>query len=295
MCNDVSYRDIASRIDIYEDLDEVRIGSERYSQCMEQPVGCLAQWLYCDLHIGHPTFFDDFDINSGSLLDHIEHLIPASSVLQRAVPVPGTDLAMINGVAVRTEVANGTTSMPCLRPQLSPGFCMFIHTDEQREHGKFPLWRYYLSESSADSALADWQAIVAGLVNSGLSFSTKVLSNIRSYPRNDAIVVYCAEDSSLVEEWLIHFVETRPHLFDSQIHSLLCQQLVGCLSKGEEPITDFGEQQSFGENRCSAIAYAIQDHLATGLAFSTLLKQRFIDGHINPENISQNLALGDKK
>lgn len=292
---DTSYQQIAIKITVYEDLDTVCIGDEKYSQCLTQPVGNLAQWLYCNLHIGHPSFFDDFDINSGDLYDRIRKAIPDISMPQEAHRLPSAGMATIDEVVVKTDVINGTVDIPCLRPRLSPGFCMFVHTDKQREKMRPCLWRYYLSENDADCALDDWQSIVIGLVDAGFSFSTKMLSNVHSYPRNDAIVVYCAADAEAIEKWLIQFVEKREHLLNASSCSALCHRLIGCLAEGQEPSKDSGIRQSFGEHRCTAIAYAIQDHMETGLPLSALLKQRFLESHIDPDDVSRNFETGETK
>lgn len=71
--------------------------------------------------------------------------------------------------------------------------------------------------------------------------------------------------------------------------SPLCEKIGSNLGRAEQPMTADGIRQSFGEHRCNAIADAIQDVFTTGLEFRILLKQRFINANIDPNDISKEL------
>ncbi|GAA0132818.1 T3SS effector HopA1 family protein [Bacillus velezensis] len=276
-------------ISLKPDLDTIIIKGEKYSEVLKKPKSQLVQWLYCTLHTGNLSLMDNIErYHSSNLDDMISNSVkdPTLLVPAKDVKIKDVSLVEVDGVRINSKLnSEGTVCLPCFRPNLTPGFFMFVHTKSGR-HGQ-SVKRHYIAADHPNYAISVWSKSITKLVKEKLSFSGKILSNTSSYPRNDAIVFYSSEDSDKVEKILTDIVVEHPN--KEMPGSLLYKKIAYNLYTAEEPIVKNGVQQSFGENRCSAIADAIQDHFVTNVDFKLLLKQRLKAYHIDPEDLSKNI------
>ncbi|MEC1601794.1 T3SS effector HopA1 family protein [Bacillus halotolerans] len=284
-----SINELYNLLSLKPDLDTIIINGEKYSEVLKKPKSQLVQWLYCTLHTGNLSLMDNIGRYNGTNLDNkISESVkdPTLLVPAKDVKIKDSSLVEVDGVRISSKLnSEGTISLPCFRPNLTPGFFMFVHTNSG-QHGQ-SVQRHYIAADNPDYAISVWSKSISRLVKEKLSFSGKVLSNTSSYPRNDAIVFYSSEDSDKVEKILTDIVVEHPN--KEMPGSLLYKKITYNLYTAEEPIIKRGVRQSFGENRCSAIADAIQDHFITNVDFKLLLKQRLKAYNINPEDLSKNI------
>lgn len=271
------------------DLDRVEINNVSYTGVLERPKNELIQWLYSNLHTGHIGFEEsDFIKNLNDLNQQIITSVndPGISVKSQNQMINGDNYALIHGVRVTEKVnAYNSVVLPCFRPNLTPGFFMFVHT-ENGIHSA-PIKRHYVYADTSSYAINLWSKCVEELVNENIDFSAKVLSSSNSYPRNDALVFYSSKDYVKVERILTQRVQENPRKIE--IGSKLARKVSENLYTAEEPYMTNEINQSFGEHRCNAVADAIQDHFVTSVNFKLLLKQRLISYSINPEDLSKNI------
>ncbi|MGZ9550237.1 T3SS effector HopA1 family protein [Staphylococcus epidermidis] len=279
-------------IKLKADLDRIELNGLYYTGVLERPKNELIQWLYSNLHTGHIMFDEERHNSIKNLNDLNEQIItsvedPGVSIKSQNQMVNGNNYALIHGVRV-TEKSDEYNSvvLPCFRPNLTPGFFMFVHT-ENGIHSS-PIKRHYIYADTPSYAIHLWSQCVKELVDKNINFSAKVLSSSNSYPRNDALVFYSSKDYLKVEEILNKNVQKNPR--KSDFNSILAKKISENLYTAEEPYMTNEIKQSFGEHRCNAIADAIQDHFITSVNFKLLLKQRLISYSINPEDLSENFS-----
>lgn len=281
--------DLALKIQLETDLNRIQIDNEIYDDVLVKQKGKLKQWLYSMLHTGNLN--SQVKQTSKSFNDLNQQIInkikdPGISVKTRIQNFKGQPYHVIQGLRIKeAENEDNHIVLPCSRPNLTPGFFMFVHTNNGLHINK--VKRYYIYADTPHYAINLWSKCVNQLVKNNVSFSSKVLSSSDSYPRNDALVFYSSEDAEKVEKILIEKVEQAP--IKMKQGSQLASQLSYNLYTAEEPIQTNDIQQSFGEHRCSAIADAIQDYFNTGVAFKLLLKQRLIANHIDITDLSKNM------
>lgn len=280
--------DLALKIELETDLNRVKIDNETYDDVLENQKSKLKQWLYSMLHTGNlnnqvkQTTKTFNDLNQ-QIVSRIKD--PGIRVETSTQNFNGHTYHVIQGVRINEEVnEDNSLVIPSSRPNLTPGFFMFVHTNNGLHMNK--VTRHYIYADAPQYAIELWSQCVNELVEKNVSFSAKVLSSSDSYPRNDALVFYSSEDKEKVEKVLIEHIERSP--IDIKKGSQLASQLRYNLYTAEEPIQINGIQQSFGEHRCSAIADAIQDYFNTGVAFQLLLKQRLIANQIDIKDLSKN-------
>ncbi|MGX0911539.1 T3SS effector HopA1 family protein [Staphylococcus caprae] len=280
--------DLALKIELETDLNRVKIDNETYDDVLENQKSKLKQWLYSMLHTGNlnnqvkQTTKTFNDLNQ-QIVSRIKD--PGIRVETSTQNFNGHTYHVIQGLRINEEVnEDNSLVIPCSRPNLTPGFFMFVHTNNGLHMNK--VTRHYIYADTPQYAIELWSKCVNELVEKNVSFSAKVLSSSDSYPRNDALVFYSSEDKEKVEKVLIEHIENSP--IKIQKGSQLASQLRYNLYTAEEPIQINGIQQSFGEHRCSAIADAIQDYFNTGVAFPLLLKQRLIANQIDIKDLSKN-------
>lgn len=280
--------DLAYKIELETDLNKGKIDKETYDDVLENQKSKLKQWLYSMLHTGNlnnqvkqssKTFNDLNQQIASSIKD------PGIRVETSTLNFNGQIYNVIQGIRIKEEVNEGNSIVvPCSRANLTPGFFMFVHTNNGLHINK--VTRHYIYADTPQYATELWSKCVNELVEKNVSFSAKILSSSDSYPRNDALVFYSSEDKDKVEKVLIEHVKKAP--IKIKKGSQLASQLTYNLFTAEEPIQTNGIQQSFGEHRCSAIADAIQDYFITGASFKLLLKQRFIANQIDINDLSKN-------
>ncbi|MFQ3844747.1 T3SS effector HopA1 family protein [Staphylococcus pseudoxylosus] len=275
-------------IKIEADLDQIEINNIRYAGVLEKPKNQLIQWLYSNLHTGHTGTDSNHKVHQFNDLDKkITDAVkdPGITLKTQKESVNGKEYPLIHGIRVIGETNEyESIRLPCFRPNLTPGFFMFVYT-ENGVHLS-PVKRHYIYADTPLYGIDLWAKCVNELVKKEISFSAKVLSSSDNYPRNDALVFYSSKDYLQVEQVLIKEVTENPK--GIKVGSVLAKKVTDNLYTAEEPIMTNGIQQSFGEHRCNAIADAIQDHFVTSVNFKLLLKQRFVSYKINPENLSEN-------
>ncbi|MFW3591248.1 T3SS effector HopA1 family protein [Staphylococcus caprae] len=280
--------DLALKIELETDLNRVKIDNETYDDVLENQKSKLKQWLYSMLHTGNlnnqvKQTTKTFNDLTQQIVSRIKD--PGIRVETSTQNFNGHTYHVIQGLRINEEVnEDNSLVIPCSRPNLTPGFFMFVHTNNGLHMNK--VTRHYIYADTPQYAIKLWSQCVNELVEKNVSFSAKVLSSSDSYPRNDALVFYSSEDKEKVEKVLIEHIESSP--IKIKKGSQLASQLRYNLYTAEEPIQINGIQQSFGEHRCSAIADAIQDYFNTGAAFQLLLKQRLIANQIDVNDLSKN-------
>ncbi|MBA8760065.1 hypothetical protein GWK87_07135 [Staphylococcus schleiferi subsp. coagulans] len=288
--NDNSIESLTHEFLLEVDLDRVRLLDKMYTGVLEKPKNELMQWLYAVLHTGNIKIEKQNTIKTlNDLDDKIIKQLKDPGILTPAKvqEINNKKYPMIHGIRIKEEVNNqGTIKLPCFRPNLTPGFFMFVNTNEERlvENMK----RHYVYADTPEYAINMWGNCVKQLIQHEVSFSSKVLSTASNYPRNDALVFYSSHDKNKVESILIECIQQTPLQIKngSRIAKRLCYNLY----TADDPIQTNHIQQSFGEHRCSAIADAIQDHFITGVDFKLLLKQRLLSYNINIKDVSENLT-----
>lgn len=278
---------IVNLIQICGDLDTITVGTEKYTDCSLKGISTLSQWLYCVLHTRHPELLNE---NSLSLTDDIKQAVSESSIILKGEAQNIFDINTVNvgGIRVYTNHISDEITVSKLRPNLTPGFFLYMNSVAD---GKILVntERFYIYSKDAPNAIVLWKSIINRLEKLGVPFTTKVLSNASSYPRSDAIVVYSTKHDSNTVENVIMEITKNIIEDDGQEHiSPLCKKLSNVVSFAEQP--EFkGKVTSFGEDRCEAIAHAIMDSISSGLDFKPLLKKRLENYKINPERIYLNL------
>lgn len=274
--------DLALKIEFETDLNKVKIDNETYDEVFENQKSKLKQWLYSMLHTGN---LNNQVKQSSKTFNDLNQQI-ASSIKDPGIRIEtstqifnGQTYHVIQGLRIKEEITeDNSIVIPCSRPNLTPGFFMFVHTNNGLHINK--VTRHYIYADEPQYAIELWSKCVNELVEKNVSFSAKILSSSDSYPRNDALVFYSSEDKDRVEKSPIKIKEG----------SQLASQLTYNLYTAEEPIQTNDIQQSFGEHRCSAIVDAIQDYFITGASFKLLLKQRFIANQIDINDVSKNVV-----
>ncbi|HAB0417283.1 T3SS effector HopA1 family protein [Staphylococcus capitis] len=277
-------------IELRPDLDRVDVNDFSYTGVLEKPKNELIQWLYSTLHTGHVILEDNNSIkNLNDLNQQIVTSVkdPGISIQSQNQIVNGDNYALVHGVRINEKVDEcNSLVLPCFRPNLTPGFFMFVHT--QNGIHSAPIKRHYIYADSPLYGIPLWAQCIEELIAENIDFSAKVLSSSNNYPRNDALVFYSGKDYLKVERILTQKVQENPKI--SNINSILAEKISENLYTAEEPYMTNGIKQSFGEHRCNAIADAIQDHFITSVNFKLLLKQRLISYGIDPDDLSKNLA-----
>nr|WP_272914872.1 T3SS effector HopA1 family protein [Rathayibacter iranicus] len=176
--------------------------------------------------------------------------------------------------------------LSCLRPNLTPGFFMFLHERADRPAAPGTMLRHYLRFDDPDQALRFWAASVRELVDRNLSFRTKILSRPDAFPRNDSIVYYSSADAGGIGDVLRRLV---PSSGASTEGSPLCAEIVPGVRMAAEPVRS-GREQSFGESRCAALAGAIAATVTSGGALVDRIRDALAEARIDPDNVARNLA-----
>jgi hypothetical protein len=269
----------------------------------EHAVPDLAVWLYTTVHAGNPDIF-----STGAILPDVEfeeaihRAVPDATVavpLDRGgAPVTGMptrdrELVELHRIRLLVDPTRLTTapdggravSMPSRRPQLSPGFFMFVQ-DPGTWAPHVRVNRMYVRHEDPFEALADWQDCLERLIAAGVVFRSKILSRREAYPRNDALVFYTSEDTDRVQAILAEGGARRP----SGAGSPLCTPLGSGLTTAEDPRDPrpgIGPQ-SYGEHRCRVLAEAVLDTLTSGRPLPDSLRDACRPANVDPRNMARN-------
>ncbi|WP_413171833.1 T3SS effector HopA1 family protein [Anabaena azotica] len=131
------------------------------------------------------------------------------------------------------------------------GFYMAVaNAGSQNGHN---ITRIYFN-LTPEGAAAVMESLTAQLNNIPISFSFKALYNPADYGRYDSAVLYFNKDQyEIVHPALARIYAENQSYFEKQV-PLFTKQLAPGLACAEEPNQKFGDQESFGTNRCQIIA-----------------------------------------
>lgn len=290
-----SIEDIVDALSIDDTTNKVTFGTHTFdTHDMSYAVPELATWLYLHLHVGNPHAFGldalrpdpVFETEISLRLPDCKAWFPAQ-LLHRSEGVSHFD---VDRVCVRSSsasaIADDAIELDCKRPNLSPGFSMFIH--EANPLIPERMCRFYIHHDHSAVALDDWSVLVQRLVAAGHSFRSKMLSRRTSFPRHDAIVVYASEAPDelaalLAEPTLSSY--SRP-----QRKSLFARWSSNGIATAEEPRDPrvMPGSQSFGQHRSLAIARAVQEKLLEGRDLIQSLIEHFEIANIALDDTSKN-------
>lgn len=274
----MDYQKLSKIIKMYPDQDKLEIKGQVFNGVLDNTEFDLIQWLYLVLHVGNPEIanLNNYD-NSQNLTKKI--IGESNYETQQYCEVLDNNTVSINGVKVKARPSEKKITLPCYRPNLSRGFCMFINGNHNVN------CRYYVSFSDPEIAIEFWKDTIDKLMKDNYEFSAKILSNSAQYPRNDAVVFYLKHRDKNFENFLISQTERYHFLKNKELLPILCKKINEQIYYAEQPMES---TESFGENRCKAIARAIKDYFITGVNFSSLLKRRFESFGIDPNKIYKN-------
>lgn len=293
-----SAADLARLLTVDVDRSVLTLADARLELDAMDPRRGLATWLYANLHAGNPDVFATTSLLPDEAFEEdIRAALPDPGVIVPVeAPVSGdrdAGVVELHRVRVRFEAndlaeAEGVRHgrLSCLRPNLTPGFFMFVHERADRPAVPGTMLRHYLRFDDPDQALRFWAASVHEFVDRDLSFRTKILSRPDAFPRNDSIVYYSSVDAGGVGEVLSRLV---PSSGASTGGSPLCAEVVPGLRMAAEP-TRSGREQSFGESRCAALAGAIAVTVTSGGALVDRIRDALAEAGINPDDVARNLA-----
>lgn len=276
-------------ITINNDTGEINFNGHLYKNCLENPINKLSQWLYCNIHACNNSLLENKELGR-DIKKECSNLVKDNGVIinPQIEYFLGEKYYCINGIRIgklqdQDNNDNITIKVPSKRPNLTPGFFMYIHSKE------FSKYRYYIGSSSYQYAMKIWSYGVKKLVSLDVQFSAKILSNTGSYPRNDSIVFYSNTDHLIVERVLTDIINKFKHLDNYNfVQSPYTERITGTLTKAEQPSNKNDFNKSLGEHRSELTALAIKDAITTGMDFLTLLNQRFYNANVDLDNISKN-------
>lgn len=277
---------LVNLITIDSDLDRVTIGDVTFQDVTKRKLSELTQWLYGVLHTGN------LDLALHAKED-LQNQIASSvqekkiSIIGKSENIQGVPTVKLGSIRIYSEISPDMVEISTFRPNLSPGFFMYMNSVRESKFIK-NTERYYIYSDNSENAIMIWSQAINELEKMNIPFTTKVLSSTLRYPRNDAIVFYCTEEESETVKEVLLAVTTKVQITYQKEHiSVLCKRISSTIGYAKQPM--FREREvSFGEDRCEGIAYAIKDTIRMGLDFQSILKQRLKNRGIDPENIYLN-------
>jgi len=292
----LSAREIVAALDI--DIENRRVGYQGAEVTIgEGPTAAveLSTWLYLQLHVGNLDAFSldalrpDPDFESAIMAAVPSFRIPTpAKLLGREETMTAYDVQRVRVGSQRgdADASDDAIELRCSRPNLSPGFFMFIHELEPLVTER--LQRFYIGHSDPDAALRDWADCLHRLCAQGLSFRTKMLSRRSSYPRHDSIVVYASENVDQVVDVLGAPTLLSDHrsFEKSDLTRWACPKV----ATGAEPVDmRFPPgSRSFGQHRTLTIARSIVAAFE-GEPVESVLELECSEANIDPADLSRNL------
>ncbi|KZX22198.1 T3SS effector HopA1 family protein [Rathayibacter tanaceti] len=295
-----SAADLARLLDLDADRGVLTLGDARLDLDALDPRRGLSTWLYANLHAGNPDVFATTSLLPDEAFEEeIRAALPDPGVI---VPVEAplgasasAGLVELHRVRVRFDEDDLTgeagarrARVSCLRPNLTPGFFMFVHERADRPAAPGSMVRHYVRFEDPDEALRFWAASVHELARLGLSFRTKMLSRPDAFPRNDSLVYYSSVDAESVAEALSGLVASSGAETSG---SPLCAEVVPGLRVAADPLRS-GREQSFGESRCAALAVGVAAAVTAGGPLVGRLRDALAEAGIDPDDVARNLAPG---
>lgn len=264
-----------------------------FKDCMIKSRAELVKWLYQVIHTGNENSISVESFNPATDLTAIisrQVADPGIKIPLEFLKIEKKDIVEFNGVRIKIsneELHSGFLKLSSHRPNLTPGFYMFVDTIYGHNNNT-GIIRYYIAARDHNYAISCWSKGIKKLRSETIPFSAKVLSNASSYPRNDAVVFYCDKKysesvSTILSEIVVKEVEESP-----MPGSILCKKIINNLSMSEQPFLMDNKEQSFGEHRCNCIADAIRDVFATGLSLEPLLLNRMDQYGIDVKDFAKN-------
>ena len=274
-------------------------GHERTAPDSPAALAELTAWLYAVLHAGNPAVFapaslladPEFEERVRAAVPDPGLLVPVQRVAEDGrggafAELHRVRLALTADQLVR-EDGTDLARVSCLRPNLTPGFFMYLHETGAGAAPAGAVTRYYLGGTDPDAALALWARSVERLVAAGLNFRTKILSRRAAYPRNDATVYYVHGDTAAFEGVMAGLLAEEGAAGPA---SPLCAPHPCGLHTAHEPVDPRPghQQRSYGEHRCAAIAEAVVRAVRGEADFPRALADAFADANIDPDDVARN-------
>ncbi|MGJ5755235.1 hypothetical protein FB563_3453 [Streptomyces puniciscabiei] len=178
-------------------------------------------------------------------------------------------------------------TVPARRPALSPGFFVVDGTTPRSPHRE--LLRLYVHLDGWEAAAPVWAQVLEYLEERDVAYRSKVLSAKALYPRRDALVVYLGQESWDHIAALAALLDGLPGVAPES--SVFAQRIVPGVSVAWEPDDRSPGMQglSFGQHRATALAHALMDSAAGGEPLAAVLRARFTEAGIDPDNPARNL------
>lgn len=274
-------------------------------------VGELSTWLYALLHAGNPRVF----ARESLLVDHDfqREIVARLEDPWLTVPVttPTTPVAVPEHLRtvelhrVRLLVPVGpsqggpgddtsasSVAVPCSRPNLTPGFHMFVHDLRAMAPGAVQH-RVYVGYHSAADAVDDWAGCIAELVSRQVSFRSKILSRRGAYPRHDAAVFYVGDELEAVLS-VLHGRGVPVRAGAATGGSPLCASAGPGIGIAESPADPRagGQERSFGEHRCRVLAEAVVAASSSGGSLVDELARACELAGVDADDVSRNATAG---
>ena len=146
------------------------------------------------------------------------------------------------------------------------GFYMAVGnagSDSPKHEGAAAIVRIYFN-FTPEGAVAVMGAVTEKLNEMAIPFSFKVLYNPRDYGRSDSGVLYFEKrDYEAIRRVLESVYGEHQGHFQTEV-PLFTKWLAPGLGLGEEPNRKFGEQESFGMNRCQIVANGLLEARHSG-------------------------------
>ncbi|QAY62561.1 hypothetical protein ET495_04085 [Xylanimonas allomyrinae] len=296
-----SAADLAAMIDVDTDHRTITVRGETLALDGDNPGRGLTAWLYATLHAGSPGAIAttallpdeafEREIREALTDPGVQVAIDPARI---AVSAPVGEVAELHRVRVLFDEADITevdgrryARVSSLRPNLTPGFFMFVHDAAQAATPTAEVHRHYVRFEDPRAALAFWAPTLDLLVAAGLSFRSKILSRPGSFPRNDSVVFYSSTDVDRVEGIIAGEMAT---LAMTPTGSPLCAQVAPGLYRAADPLRLQGREESFGQSRCAAVAAAIVATLTRAGAFQDHLEEALAGAGILIEDVSRNAS-----
>lgn len=233
----------------------------------------IAATIYSQFHIRNSLIEHSPAINIQDLQKQLIADIPHRFVIQRAKIVPShksyRDIIFVELSGVIVAIATDQTQScghegyldvmaPSWRRQTTPGYLLAL--------GQKPITvpaeaisRIYLSCETAEDMLFLWPQLLKELNSLNIGYQAKALSSTASYPRADALVIYCAGQDLPQILTCTKRIKNSINELNYSPTSLFSQEHSSGISTAEEP-KDFRpayQELSFGQHRSKVLTDAL--------------------------------------
>ncbi|MFI8308520.1 T3SS effector HopA1 family protein [Streptomyces sp. NPDC085927] len=178
------------------------------------------------------------------------------------------------------------SASPC-RPAVSPGF--FLVQGKRHLDPDSSIVRVYTNITEHEQAPDVWAAALRRLEDVGAAFRAKILSDLPSYPRRDALVIYLESTYEAAAFDIADAVSGLPGV--GATTSVYASELTAGVAMAWEPSDPRPGRHglSFGQHRSSVLAEALMHSARTGCPIGTSLTDHLVEAGVDPGNPARNL------